>query len=249
MGLDSTNGQSEKLENNKWDGSEMRRHGSTGFRRSDIEAHHGELQDHFSQHLEERAIIDKAEKWHRRPDKEEVAFDLIGTISGRGERATRKRGLSHPVLAAKQRAAWWIDCESWTWVSWREEWVSIMAKTFELKTAGLTVFWGPRDDKRQIIRAEWAQPPKHGGNAGQPHWHADFDEIIRSAADGESGRSSFGISLTDCHLAMAGWRGAQISGMPWQSCVGEELSTLSHWASMTLEYVITQLAGCRRPKS
>lgn len=224
----------------------MARH-DTGFRKGEIETHHSKIQACLSQHLVEAALIVRPENWHRRADKAEITFDLIGT--GRAERATRKRGVSHPVVAGKERANWWDDYDASAWISWHEEWISIRAQTFELKAAGLTLFWGPPEDKRQIIRAEWAQPPKHGGDGGQPHWHVDFDEIIGGLSPAEAGHPVFGISLTDCHLAMAGWQCVQIQGKPWHSRVGEDLGTLSHWADMTLEYISRQLTGCRRPRS
>jgi hypothetical protein len=146
-------------------------------------------------------------------------------------------------------------------VSWHEEWISRAGTAFELRSVGLTVFWGPPHDKRQIIRAEWMEPPKHSGEGAQPHWHADFKQFVDGTymdcdLEGLEGgheevyfppdATQLGINLSDFHLAMAGWQLDEIGGNPWQACVGDDLSRLTHWGEVTLSYISSQLSICRR---
>ena len=233
-----------------------------GFRRGEIESHHQNLQGQFSDILAEQVQIEEPEKWWRRADQEIIAFDLIGQVSGRAELARRKDRGWHPVVPVQVRENWWGGCRAW--VSWYEEWISHAATAFELRSVGLTVFWGPPEDKRQVIRAEWAEPPKHGGAAGQPHWHADFDQFVDGVftdCDFEGLDSGFeelsfppnttrlGINLSGFHLAMAGWQRTEVNGNPWQASVGDDLSRLTNWGIVTLSYITTQLLACRRAEA
>lgn len=227
------------------------------FRRSDIDAHHRSLEEQFSAILAEEVRVVGPERWWCRADREAVVFDLIGRESGYFERAQRKGGAWQRVVAVKDRETWWGDCRAW--VSWHEQWLSVRGRSFELQSAGATVFWGPWQEKRQLLRAEWAEPPSHSGKAAQPHWHADFEEFVDAsyAAYGSMGEienlgieqgdpTTFGISLSGCHLAMGGWRCTDVSGNPWQTCVGNELAHLSEWGKMTLNYIVAQLGQCGR---
>lgn len=230
------------------------------FKRGEIDAHHRRLELDFSALLAEKVRVDEPQDWWNRADRATVAFDLIGTDSGKSQRAERKGRGWHQVVAVRHREAWWGECRAW--ISWYEEWISVRGMTFELRSVGLTVFWGPAQDKRQLIRAEWAEPPSHGGAAAQPHWHADFEEFVDPAFADETALAEiddqryehpspsqsalFGISLSGCHLAMGGWERTDIDDNPWQACVGTDLSRLTTWATTTLTYVITQLAKCRR---
>lgn len=230
-----------------------------GFKRRDIEAHHRSLEREFVAVLNEEVEIVEPENWWRRADKEVVAFELIGKKSGRAERARRKDRGWHQVVPTRAKEPWWSDCQAW--ISWYEEWISIAGSTFELRSAGLTLFWGPPQSKHQIIRAEWAEPPKHGGAAAQPHWHADFEQIVDDAffeGDEEGSLSEdserlypkdlrqLGISLSGCHLAMGGWLRTEIEGNPWQARIGRDLRTLTNWGVATMAYITSQLAQCRR---
>jgi len=89
------------------------------------------------------------------------------------------------------------------WVSWRERWRKGRRKTFDLLTAGWTLFHGPqRDpDKVQILRAEWDQLGSDVGDqqAGQPHWHVDHDVVLVSPT------AALGVRDGD-----AGWEGAPV---------------------------------------
>jgi hypothetical protein len=209
--------------------------------------------------LAEEVQIEKPENWWHRADQGIVAFGLVGKKSGRSERAQRKDRGWHQVVPAREREGWWSECRAW--VSWYEEWISHAAMAFELRSAGLTVFWGPPQAKYQIVRAEWAEPPRHGGAGGQPHWHADFDQFVDGVFTqedtGESLNDSqeplfpqdskaLGINLSGCHLAMAGWQRTDIEGNSWQASIGSDLGRLTDWGVLTLIYITSQLAQCRR---
>jgi hypothetical protein len=212
--------------------------------------HHREIEGQFDSVLGEGAKIDEPENWWRRADKGVVTFTLVSKNSARQERAERKKGGEVPVLPFGTSQDWWGECQAW--IAWREEWKSVRGIEFAFMNAGFTVFFGPTDDKRQIFRAEWAEPPEHGGDFGQPHWHADFEEefdrgyAVDDRILGMDASRAFGINLGGCHLAMAGWQCQQFADKPWQSCVGDDLDRLSIWAGLTIDYLAAQLRECRQ---
>lgn len=224
-----------------------RRNAQHAFGRSDMSAHHEVLKTAFSQILGQAVSIKAVagEEWWRAADKDLIAFNMVGGPIGETSSAQRKRGLRCPVLPIPASISWWGDCRAW--VSWYEEWFSQRGTRFTLRSAAITLYWGTHTAKEQLLRAEWAEPPFHGGNAGQPHWHTDFamfvdDDALLDESSLENGEIiQRGLNVGGCHFAMAGWNCKDVPGNTWQHSVGTDLTRLSGWATGTLSYIVGQL--------
>ena len=74
------------------------------------------------------------------------------------------------------------------WAGWYEKWTACGAGLFRLVGASWTFYWGSvtREEKDQLLRAEWDQPPPEDKKAkgsealwdrAQPHWHFDRGQL------------------------------------------------------------------------
>jgi hypothetical protein len=199
--------------------------------------------------------------WKKLANGTQVFFDLVASRDR--EFAMQNIGKECDVSPLSIDAPNWWGESRW-WVSWRAVWESAGRSQFELCEIGMKFFWGPprQRGKDQILRAEWAEPPR-GGDAGQPHWHIDpwgrqpERNRLKSSADvddiafadiGAEKPSGFGaetgrtIDTSSLHLGMAGWTLCDMPDNPWQRQVGDDLGAVLVWTDGILGYVRRQLS-------
>jgi hypothetical protein len=155
------------------------------------------------------------------------------------------------------------------WVSWGEEWIKSQAvrsrsatnATLDLVGVSLCFHVGnSRQQKTQILRAEWDNPNRRGRDAAQPHWHIDpniidlpswgfeqsnqVKEGLQELSGLENERVSPGLnfwSLHRLHLGMAGWTHRQDHPKCWQHKL--DLDIIAEWLRRVLAYCKTIVFG------
>ena len=180
--------------------------------------------------------------------------------------AIRKRGGRCPVFPVKP----FDEFGKGLWAGWQEEWVCQGGDHFDLKGAGWTFFWDimGKDEKIQILRAEWDQINFQGGHAPQPHWHVDTEFMIpfqktksnhTYLIEGSSELEEISISvehstleelqppfhlqdvyISGMHLGMGGWQNQSSHPACWQRSVNGQWVELIVWAERVLSSAIHQ---------
>jgi len=204
------------------------------------------------------------ENWHKVPEGQEIAFELIPidqreretAFRGRGEDAMTQRVFVLPLCTRSH------ICAGIFWVSWHETWQKEKKKgsrKFILLNSGWTLFEGQPGDPRkgQILRVDWDQLPHKGSpQAGHPHWHFDDDVfisaepprvdlapgLVRTGTDTAPGmprKASMGF----IHLAMGAWNKGMDHPGCWQRTYKGDCQQLRDWCWKTLKYLKEQVGG------
>jgi len=153
------------------------------------------------------------------------------------------------------------------WVSWGEEWKKSQAvrsrgatkATLDLVGVSLSFHVGnSRQQKTQILRAEWDNPNRRGNKSAQPHWHIDpniidlpswgfeqsnqVKEGLQELSPLENEPVSPGLnfwSLRRLHLGMAGWTHRHDDPQCWQHRL--DLDNIAEWLKRVLAYCKNEL--------
>jgi len=215
-------------------------------------------------HVIFRSVICRSLKdvaWAKLGNGAQVDFELIPKDPIAGEAAQRMRRQGKPQHRV---SVFPLNAESKShvgdfWVSWHEAWKKRESQRFSLLNAGWTLFEGPRgnEDKTQVLRVDWDQPPHTGDvHAGHPHWHFDH-EVFLSLVEEEveiapglvevtgAGGPSAGRqeSVSHIHLAMGAWNSGADHPECWQRTYDEDCGQLYDWCTKTLEYLKDQVGG------
>ncbi len=204
------------------------------------------------------------ENWHRVPEGQEIAFELIPTdqceretaFRGRGEGAMTQRVFVLPLCTRSH------ICAGMFWVSWHETWQKEKKKgseKFILLNSGWTLFEGLPGNSRkfQVLRVDWDQLPHRGSlQAGHPHWHFDDDLFISAepatvkvapglvrTATGTTPEMPRKASMGFIHLAMGAWNKDIDHPGCWQRTYEDDCQQLRDWCRKTLMYLKEQVEG------
>jgi hypothetical protein len=198
------------------------------------------------------------ENWMRSHTKSHIQFALFGPENVFSD---RRIGGRCPVVALISEQPSWTDSNK-PWVAWLEEWESAGNGTFRIVSASMTFFIGRanRNDKLQLLRAEWDLPDYRGLKAAQPHWHVDSPSqpspedigleselethaLIDLDAMGNEPESNTRTESTPdisgFHLGMAGWHHGPRCPECWQLPITADAVT--NWAIQTILYAKSQM--------
>ena len=236
-----------------------------------IDTFHRQLRECLRPLLTYEAEVDCRAGWEKRFARKDVLFDLVPIERLRMDRANRK-GADDECRVCPINV---VGFPQYTiWASWHERWRSLGEGRFSLKDACWTFFRGQSGIvlKQQLFRAEWADVCWMGGEAAQPHWHFDSQQVElvyvpaekvgarpdqAQADDAIEELEDIGVSaepvaleevdLGDIHLGMGGWTNPDTLGEShkcWQ-CQPRNTRELLVWAQRTLVYVQRQLERLR----
>lgn len=156
-------------------------------------------------------------RWENVPKNTRLSFWL----TNEGERESALHGLSgkpYPVYMLPFAR----DRDIGPWVGWYEEWVKADERSFDLVGVSLAFYWGSKGHakKAQILRAEWDNVARRGGNAGQPHWHVDtklmVDFVIKNRPGARLGDVEM-LSGPRGELEELTYHGAELEELPMKS--------------------------------
>lgn len=235
-----------------------------------IDVFHRHLRENLKPLLTYEVDVICPRGWEKRVAPNEVLFDLVPRDRSRMNKA--RRSVEGDCVVCPINVPGFPQYT--IWASWRDCWLSCGEGEFALKDACWTFFRGESGIvlKQQLFRAEWADVCWMGGEAAQPHWHFDSQQVElvyvpaekvgarpdqAQAGDAVEELEDIGVSaepvaleevdLGDIHLGMGGWTNPDTLGEShkcWQ-CQPQSTRDLLVWAQRTLVYVQRQLERLR----